>query len=327
LDKAMSISVIIATYNRANLLDECLEHLCRQPFETGDEVIVVDNGSTDTTAQVIDRHQRTYPVPLRHLEERRPGKAHALTAAILVATGDVLAFTDDDVNVEGPWLGELRTAIAGEGVGLVGGPVAPRWEHRAPRWLRFTGEGYGRLGAPLGLLDYGIEPVEIGPRTLLGANLAVRRDVLLNIGGFARHLGKLRGTLLSGEDQDLCRRVQAAGFKAIYIPTASVLHFVPASRMRVPYFLFWFFWSGITFATLDQAEGIRPRSVLGVPLYLVRRAAAGLVGVLTTAARGRFASAIDRALDLAFAAGYAAKCWNFVALERSASPASGKSGT
>jgi biofilm PGA synthesis N-glycosyltransferase PgaC len=74
----MTVSVIIATRDRHHLLDECLSHLSRQPFAAGDEVIVVDNGSSDDTPAVIERHARQYGVPLRHLDERTPGKSHAL---------------------------------------------------------------------------------------------------------------------------------------------------------------------------------------------------------------------------------------------------------
>src|SRR4051812_432432 len=158
----MTVSVIIATQNRAPRLDECLTHLARQRFAPGDEVIVVDNGSTDRTGDVIRAHSDRFPVPLRSLHEPRPGKSRALARALAVATGDLLAFTDDDVNVAADWVHAIRTAMADPTVALIGGAVAPRWERAAPRWLRLGSNGYGRLAAPLALLDYGPEVVPLG---------------------------------------------------------------------------------------------------------------------------------------------------------------------
>jgi glycosyltransferase involved in cell wall biosynthesis len=123
---ATRVTVIIATYNRATMLDECLDHLGRQRFSPGDQVIVVDNGSTDETSDVIARHRRRYAVPLHLMHESRPGKSRAIARASTVATGDILAFTDDDVNVEEDWLEAVRDAMADPVVALVGGPVRPR---------------------------------------------------------------------------------------------------------------------------------------------------------------------------------------------------------
>jgi GT2 family glycosyltransferase len=232
-----------------------------------------------------------------------------------VANGEVLAFTDDDVNVADGWLDTVRSAMEDTRVALVGGPVLPRWQKRAPRWLRLTGNGYGRLGAPLALLDYGPHATDLGARTLLGANIAVRHAVIRRIGGFATHLGKLRGTLLSGEDHELCRRIQAAGFDARYCPDARVRHWVPADRMRVRYFLDWFFWSGITHAALDHTAARPRRALWGVPFYLVKRFATGTVGALVATATFRPSAAVEHAIDAAFAGGYAASRWGFVAVE------------
>ena len=313
----MTVSIIIATRDRAALLDECLTHLSRQTFARGDEVIVVDNGSTDRTADVVAAHESRYPVPLRALEEPTPGKSHALARAIAVATGDVLAFTDDDVNVDAEWIASIKAAMTNDAIALVGGPVAPRWERPAPSWLRFGSSGYGRLAAPLALVDYGPDAVPLGSRTALGANLAVRRDVIARVGGFAQHLGKRHGTLLSGEDHDLCQRVQAAGLQAIYWPGARVEHWVPVARLRIRYFLAWFFWSGITHAKLERGAHAQPsRTLCGVPLYLVRRFASGMVGALAGITRLRIDTAVDRATEAAFAAGYAAAQWRLVAIEQ-----------
>jgi hypothetical protein len=169
-----------------------------------------------------------------------------------------------------------------------------------------NGEVYGRLAAPIALLNYGAAPLDLGPRTVLGANLAVRRGVLQQIGGFATDLGKLRGTLLSGEDHDLCRRVQAAGFRAVYAPSMRVEHWVPAERLRVAYFMRWFFWSGITNAALDQTDRQSP-AASGMLLHMLRRAASATAGATAAALRGDLPAAMNHVVDLPFAIGYIAR--------------------
>jgi GT2 family glycosyltransferase len=303
----MRISVLIATFNRAALLDDCLEHVGRQKFERGDEVIVVDNGSTDATGDVIRRHARRFPVPLRTMVELKPGKSGAIARGLSTASGDVFAFTDDDVAVGESWLDALRAAMTDE-VALVGGRVLPRWERRPPRWL--TGPALtGRLAAPLAIADYGSTPGVLGPRTAMGGNMAVRREVVVRLGGFDENLGSVRGTLMTGEDHEFSLRVQAAGFRAIYQPSAVVFHRIPASRMRVAFFLRWFFWSGIANATIDALSQSRPRRIFGVPRYLFRRFAFAVAAAPALALSGRLSDAVDRAADAAFAAGYAARCW------------------
>jgi glucosyl-dolichyl phosphate glucuronosyltransferase len=305
-----SVTVIIATYNRAGLLNECLDHLRVQPFQPGDEVIVVDNGSTDDTDGIVARQQTRFPVPVHLLHEAVPGKSRAIARAVAFANGDVLAFTDDDVNVGPDWLEVIRGAMSDPGVALVGGPVMPRWQPGVPGWIRRARDRHPRLGAPVALLDYGSQSAELGPRTLLGANLAVRWEVFTKVGGFPAHLGKLRGTLLSGEDHEMCRRVQAEGFRALYLPDARVAHWVPANRARVSYFLRWFYWSGITHAIMDgRTAPARARTILGLPLYLVARAARASAAALGALAIGNRASALNLAIDAAFSLGYAAERW------------------
>jgi glycosyltransferase involved in cell wall biosynthesis len=302
----MNISVIIATYNRAPQIEACLRGLAIQAFVPGDEVIVVDNGSTDETSAILDREQASFPVPLRHLEEPRPGKSNAIAAGLAAARGEILAFTDDDVMVDAAWIETARRVMRESDAALAGGPVMPIWEAPPPSWLCGTVEDQGRLAAPLGLLGYGAEPLELGPRTALGGNLIVRRDVITRLGGFSPRLGKLRGTLLSGEDHELCQRVQAAGFRAVYRPEMRVSHRVPAERMCMRYSLAWFYWSGITHAILESETsggGRSPQRALG---HFARRAVTSSLRGVGAAVLGRRKPLMDHATDVAFAAGYLA---------------------
>lgn len=303
----MTISVVIATYNRAPLLVRCLTALRCQPFERQDDVIVADNGSTDDTRAVLERAAAGFPVPLRVVVERQPGKSVAVARAVGVSRAEVLALTDDDVLAEPGWLEAVREAMAEPGVALAGGPVLPAYAARVPGWLDLEdGHGIGRMGAPLGLLQYSGGRAPLGPRVVLGANLAVRRDAFIEGGGYQPPLGKLRGTLLSGEDHDLCDRIQAAGRQAIYEPTMRVRHLVPRERMRLAYFLRWFFWSGMTHAALERTRPAAPpgRRLFGMPAHAIKDLGAASLLTAASTLRAAWPHAADHATRLAFDAGY-----------------------
>lgn len=310
---APTVTVLIATYNRAAHLLECLQALAIQRFEPGDQVVIVDNASTDDTRAVVHQAAAWFPIALRYLFEPAPGKSHALALGLRWSTGDVIALTDDDVLVGADWMERIRTAMSDATIALVAGRVEPRWETAPPRWLRFEdGVGYSKLASPLALVDYGDEPSLLDDRAALGANMAVRRGALDSVGGFPTTLGKLRGTLLSGEDRYVCERLREIGCHCMYFPEIVVHHWVPRERLRLGYFARWFFWSGITNSALEGvAPGAPPRrrSLLGVPVYLIRQAAGATAGFVTAMLSGRPARAVEHGADVAFALGFIAHRW------------------
>jgi glycosyltransferase involved in cell wall biosynthesis len=301
-----TVSVVIATYNRAALLADCLESLREQPFEAGDEVIVVDNTSTDDTAGVVERFAQTASTRVLALVEKRPGKTPALIAGISRASGAILALTDDDVCVGPGWISTIRSSFGVDPeLALLAGRIDPRWEQPSPSWLVLGRDQYGRLSAPLGLVHYG-EAQPLGRRSALGGNVAIRRDVLSALGGFAPHLGRMRGTLLCGEDHDLSQRIVRAGYRALYDPALCVRHWVPTDRARLSYYLRWSFWSGVTHSLMEADNGRPgPRAVqAGVPDYLLRRAVMAPLRAAIELVRGRGPAFVERLMEGAFAVGY-----------------------
>ena len=303
----MTISVVIATYNRARLLRTTLDHLRTQAYQAGDEVIVVDNGSTDDTASVIAQHAAEFPVPLRTLRVTANGKGHSLNAAIAIVNGAILALTDDDVVVAADWIETIRDIFSDPAVALVGGRVDPNWEQEPPRWMNVSGDaGYGLMGSPLALQHYGCAQ-PLGARTAVGANLAVRRAVVDAVGGFAVELAPQRGTLLRAEDHEFCRRVRTSGYRCDYRPELQVRHWVPAARMRLDYLLRWFFWSGVAYAILGSDDPIGSDGTRrGVPHYHLRKFARQTLTAALCYLRGRKADAAVAAVQAAFAWGYVA---------------------
>src|SRR5918993_2016974 len=150
-------TVVIATFNRARLLDETLESLRALRVASGRrwDAIVVDNNSTDETRAVVERQAQTFPVPLHYLFESRQGRSSALNAGIATARGAVIAMTDDDVLVDPGWLEAACTALLvprQPAIVYAGGPVAPRWETPPPRWLDLR---RGDLWGTIAIQDHG----------------------------------------------------------------------------------------------------------------------------------------------------------------------------
>ena len=305
-----SISVVIATYNRASLLGATLDQLSRQTYAPGDEVIVVDNGSSDATPQVIAEAAQRFPVRLLAMHETRNGKGPALNAGIRAAHGSILALTDDDVLVANDWIATIREIFTDPSIALVGGRVEPNWERPAPPWLRIEQNGhFTEMASPLGIQNYGPSAQPLGQRTAIGANVVVRRTVCEHVGGISTRLAPQSGTLIRAEDHDFCVRVRAAGYRCEYRPQLRVKHWVPVSRANFGYFLRWFFWSGVAHAILGSDDPVRDNGTRrAVPLYFVKNFFRTSLRAVYELAKGNSAKAAEAATQAAYALGYVAQC-------------------
>lgn len=270
------ISVIIATRDRAALLAATLEAISGQePPGCAWEIVVVDNASVDDTPSVVAAAAAASPIPVRYLSERKPGKSHALNTAVEHARGSLLVLTDDDVLPSPRWLLAYTRAFEQTGADFAVGRILPLWEAEPPRWL--SPALYGVLAIPDGgerrlLLARGVNE-HIMP---LGANMAVRRHVVDRVGGWNPALGKLQGTLRTGEDHQFALEMLDAGFSGVYEPEACVRHRVPAERLRLAYFQRWYYDNGGIDALLERRYPRTSRYLFGVPRYLWRQFASDL---------------------------------------------------
>ena len=262
------ISVIVCTYNRSRSLRETLDRLAAQQTDGFDyEVVVVDNNSTDDTKAAVASCEAVFSGRLRYVFEGRQGLSHARNAGVEAVRGDVVAFTDDDVEPRPDWLAALARAFDRHGADCVYGKVLPRWQAPPPAWL---GAYFQRR---LAMLDRGDAPVVVtsASQQFVCANMAVRKERVVALGGFDVRLGN-RGNRLGGEeDTELFERMLASGARIVYTPDAVVYHKVPVERMRLAYFRRWHFEHGVSTACyLPSANG---RSVLGVPWWALRELA------------------------------------------------------
>ena len=98
------VSVVVSTRNRADVLGNCLRALAANRATVSFEIIVVDNGSTDGTREVVRAVAETCEFPLHYVWEPRRGVSHGRNAGIARATGRIVAFTDDDIQVAADWV-------------------------------------------------------------------------------------------------------------------------------------------------------------------------------------------------------------------------------
>jgi glycosyltransferase involved in cell wall biosynthesis len=299
-----AVSVIIATRNRAVLLTQTLDALARQTWPHDRlEIIVADNGSTDGTRAAVEAAAARPDAPaVRYLSVANPGKSFAVNAAFDRARGDILAFTDDDVLPEPDWIARLSAAFAETGADFVAGRILPRWEASPPSWL--SPALYGVLAIPDGGDRRQAIPSPENAVMPIGANMAVRARVVARVGGLRTDLGKLDGTLRTGEDHEFFLRMLDAGFRGTYEPTAVVHHWVPRDRLVPRYFRRWMHQNGRDVAQLT-ASGTQPfRRLFGVPLYLWRETAWHAWRAIRGSIVGDRQAVVASALRVVWFAGY-----------------------
>lgn len=317
----LDATVLIATFNRAVLLDETLSWLTRMRVSPALswEVIVVDNNSSDATRAIVERHQAHFPVALRYIFEPRQGRSSALNAGIAAAHGRVLAFTDDDVRVQDGWLdAACRPLLNGAAsVGYTGGPVRPIWGAPPPPWLELT---RGDLWGTIAIQDHGTREMsyEEARKVPLGANMAVRREVFDAAGLFRPDLGRANGRFVLGQEvPEWLLRVRRAGFTGVYVPDMDVHHHIPAARLSRAYFRKWWMGKGVSRAGLERMQPVtefgidlrRTPHILGVPRYMYGSLVRSLGSMLRERLRRNVAAAFRHEMMVMFFVGYFRARW------------------
>lgn len=228
------VSVVVATRNRANFLDEALRSLAAQTSACEFEVVVVDNASTDGTADLLGRWSRS-DARFRAVDESALGLSSARNAGASAAMGDLLLFTDDDVVVGSGWVESYLRFFRQRMDALIvaGGPIIPvpddlgRW----PPW--FVHEALDDVGR----LDHGAERRLGSLEWLWGANMAMPAQVFRRFGDWDTSLGRRgdeRGTFEDTEYQD---RLRAGGGEVWFCPNALLHHRIGPDRVRPGYVL------------------------------------------------------------------------------------------
>ncbi len=202
---APTLSVVVPTCNRADYLEVTLASLAAQEPGLAYEEIVVDDGSTDATAELVARGAATY---LRHERSRGPNAAR--NTGIAAATAPLIALIDDDVRVPPGWAAAMVAGAERNGwAEAIGGPIRASLEGPAPN-------SCGRESAPITTLDLGPDDRETD--FVWSANMAVRRAAIERIGAFDEQIP------IYGDEEEWLIRLHANGGRVAYVADAWLEH-------------------------------------------------------------------------------------------------------
>ena len=252
------ISVVICTRNRADLLEKAVASVVLQDYSPLKyEIVVVDNGSSDHTREVVQSTRGE--AAIRYIREDQTGLCNARNRGWQEASGRYIVFFDDDAIAQPGWLMRIQEVFeaAPAGVGVVGGRIDPIWGGARPEWLA------DEIAGSLTIIDWGDAQKNIKDircEWLAGANMAVPRAVLVEVGGFHPWLDRVGNNLLSSGDVFLQKQIMRRGYQCIYVPGMVIQHLVPPSRLRQNWFLKRFFWQGVSDAVMDLIDVMPSRT-------------------------------------------------------------------
>jgi glycosyltransferase involved in cell wall biosynthesis len=300
------VSVVVCAYSvdRWQLLCAAIRSVRAQTVIPHEVIVCVDH-NRELARRCRERWSCDAAEPItRVVENRYPGRlGSARNTAVEVATGDIIAFLDDDARAAPDWLASLLASYAVDARTMaVGGAPVPDFEVPRPGWLPFEFDWV------FGCTYRGLPTRRSKTRRLIGANMSVRREAILTVGGFHSD---------NHDDMDLCHRVaHRYGENAVvFDPTVSVTHFVPGERLTWAYFWRRCFRVNkgkvLAFHDMEDAGSLIAESIfaartigLEVPRYLATgtkqgglRALAALSGIALAAA-GHLTGKVQLAIGL-----------------------------
>lgn len=265
----MDITVAICTRNRAASLQTTLQSFTEIESSGGDwELLVVDNGSTDNTGEVIASFAGR--LPIRSEREAKPGLSNARNRAVAAAHGEFMAWTDDDVLVDRNWLTAYAEAFARwPEASLFGGRVIPVLEQPCEPWFR---DNLALLEGVVAMRDFGDDPIPLsseGGRLPYGANYAIRTSEQRRF-AYDPELGVAPGRRRTGEEVMVFTAMLQEGLSGRWVPQSRVLHLIGRERQTIGYIRSYFAAQGETAAHMERPSS-QASMMFGMPRWLIRR--------------------------------------------------------
>lgn len=227
------ISIVIATYNRAEYLIRALDSLNNQSLHKSDyEILVVDNASTDNTKIIVEAKMKSIS-NLKYIYESTPGTNFARNTGLYKALGKYVAFMDDDALASPRWLEQIvyRFENIIPKPAIIGGKVSPIWEVDKPSWIT------DKLLGALSIVDYSQFPTFLENKFLFSVNMAFPCQLLRDFKGFDTRLCRKGKNLITNDEILIAIKLKKAGYKFYYDPDIHVEHIIPATRLTSEWFI------------------------------------------------------------------------------------------
>lgn len=221
-------SVIICTYNRANILDRVLKSVLKNPREKIPyEILVVDNASTDGSRDVVGVYLKDGVV--RYVFEPELGLSNARNTGWQNAKGKYIVFLDDDGEVSEDWLEAFLEVFAKHSDAVAcGGRIIPKYEIPKPAWVT----GISKRHSQGYHLSDDVRTCEWIP----GGNSVWKRNIINSLGGFDPRLGRKGSRPLRGsEESEIVKRALDRGYGVYYTPNAKMYHHISKERISLSY--------------------------------------------------------------------------------------------
>jgi glycosyltransferase involved in cell wall biosynthesis len=229
------ITFIICSYNRSDYLDDTLQSLLDHfPSDSPSTILVVDNNSTDNTAEVVRRHQNSLPKdenPIRYIKETKQGLSHARNRGIKEAETPYVVFLDDDIKATASLIPAWQSFFADyPDAAAAGGKNHVQFDAPRPTWMSYfllPLLAYHDLGDSIKKYSAGNYPV--------GCNMGFKKTIFDQVGLFDTDLGRKGKSLNAGEEKELFKRIRELDKDVFYLPDAFLYHRVGAERLTVDY--------------------------------------------------------------------------------------------
>ena len=230
----MILSIVICSYNRASYISDALDSLYNQSAGLQNfEAIIVDNNSTDNTAEVFAQWRAAHPQgSFTYLTETKQGASFARNTGAAAAKGQWLCFMDDDAIVNSNYVEniikhvETKPTVVG-----FGGRIIPKYIPAEPKWMSYY------VSSLVGNFDYAPTACAFeNGKYPLESNMIVRKDIYDSIGGFNTALPGVVGSLrIGGGGKELFYKILALGHTIYYDPTIEVQHVVEVKKLTPEY--------------------------------------------------------------------------------------------